>query len=130
MSTSTNTPQWDKLKESMNVEDHPSKKSSELIHREPFQGPVELIGLQPEGEKEKWFAAMGKRRLTDHYETKELLLEAMAINHWSFMTSIIAAIVDEALDARKQDTIQQLREYYKAAREMENNTDSSPHTNH
>lgn len=72
-------------------------KSSELIETEQIEdSALHFVKISPENEPEKWFIALGKKRLTDYYQTKEECEKCL--NTWRFWIDLQVAITQDTIE--------------------------------
>lgn len=72
-------------------------KSSELIHTEQIEdSALHYVKIQPENEQEKWFIALGKKRLTEYFTTRD---EAeYALTTWRFKIDLMVAVTQDTIE--------------------------------
>lgn len=72
-------------------------KSSELIHTEQIEdSALHYVKIQPENEPEKWFIALGKKRLTEYFFTKDKAEQALTT--WRFKIDLMVAIAQDTIE--------------------------------
>lgn len=92
MQNSTSTKQKDILNMSSSTESTPNSESSHLVKREHIEGtPFWMI--EKDG---KAFATMGKYRITEPMESKELVKAWMDEHTWELVLTVIGIVLEEA----------------------------------
>lgn len=65
--------------------------NKQLVSREPLHGtPFEIIGAVEVG----YFLALGKYKLTEHYDTREEVLDILIQDSWLIIANMIALMID------------------------------------
>lgn len=96
MYNSTETEQADTSNGQNTAKDQNNKQSGEqIIIRDEYKG-IPLIGLA-----EGWFAALGTKRLTDYFKTKEELIKHIDNRPFELVVTLAAAVAEEIIHIKQ-----------------------------
>lgn len=81
------------LEKAANNKSNSQPEMEELqIQGSPFKLVKDKTDLP--GEPKKWFAAWGKGRMTDYWDTPEEVLEWIENNYWNFLITVLTMAMD------------------------------------
>lgn len=77
-----------------------TSKNTQLVSREQWEdSPLTICGIE---EGNKWFIALGIRRVTDYYQTKDEIITLLKEKQWELIIIIIAAVTEDTVRYLKE----------------------------